>query len=72
MDGLIDRLPDNIQGSYKVLLQRCPDPVFARKVLQIILVAARPLTLTEIDVALNVNEQTLSYADLEQEGPSRL
>ena len=72
MDRLIDNLPNDIQGSYEVLLQKCPDPVFARKVLEIILVAARPLTLTEIDVALNVNEQTSSYADLEQEGPSRL
>ena len=72
MDRLIDRLPDDIQGSYEVLLQKCPDPVFARKVLQVLLVAARPLTLREIDVALNINEQTSSYADLEQEGPSRL
>ena len=72
MDTLIDNLPDDIQGSYEVLLQKCPDPVFAKKVLQIVLVAARPLTLTEIDVALNVNEQTSSYADLEREGPSRL
>jgi ankyrin repeat protein len=72
MDRLIDNLPDDIKGSYEVLLQKCPDPVFARKVLQIVLVAARPLTLTEIDVALNVNEQTSSYATLEQEGPSRL
>ena len=72
MDRLIDNLPDDIKGFYEVLLQKCPDPVFARKVLQIVLVAARPLTLTEIDVALNVNEQTSSYATLEQEGPSRL
>ncbi|KAL8875972.1 MAG: hypothetical protein Q9198_005748, partial [Flavoplaca austrocitrina] len=72
MDRLIDNLPDDIQGSYDILLQKCPDPVFARKVLQIVLVAARPLTLTEIDVALNVNEHTLSYSTLEQEGPSRL
>ena len=72
MDRLIDNLPDDIQGSYEVLLQKCPDPVFAKKVLQIVLVAARPLTLTEIDVALNVNEQTSSYAELEREGPSRL
>ena len=72
MDRLIDNLPDDTQGSYEVLLQKCPDPVFAKKVLQIVLVAARPLTLTEIDVALNVNEQTSSYANLEQEGSSRL
>ncbi|KAL2046066.1 hypothetical protein N7G274_001513 [Stereocaulon virgatum] len=72
MDRLVDNLPDDIKGSYEVLLQKCPDSVFARKVLQLVLVAARPLTLTEIDVALNVNEQTSSYATLEQEGPSRL
>ncbi|KAL9038336.1 MAG: hypothetical protein Q9214_005318, partial [Letrouitia sp. 1 TL-2023] len=72
IDRLIDNLPDDIQGSYEILLQKCPDPVFTRKVLQIILVAARPLTLAEIDFALNVNEQTLSHADLEQEGSSRL
>ena len=72
MDRLIDNLPDDILGSYDVLLQKCPDLVFAKKVLQIVLAAAQPLTLTEIDVALNVNEQTSLYADLEQEGPSRL
>ena len=72
MDRLINNLPDDIKGSYEVLLHKCPDPVFARKVLQIVLVAARPLTLTEMDVELNANEQTSSYATLEQEGPSRL
>ena len=65
MDRLIDDLPDNIQSSYEALLQKCPDPVFATKVLQIVLVACRPLTLTEIDIALHVNDQTSSYADLE-------
>ena len=72
INRLIDNLPDDIKGSYEVLLQKCPDPVFARKVLQIVLIAARPLTLTEIDVALNVNEQTSSYATLEQKERSRL
>lgn len=34
--------------------------------------AGRSLTLDEIDLAIGVNEQTLSYADLELEGSSRL
>ena len=72
MDQLIDNLPDDIQGFYETLLQKSPDPEFARKVLQIVLVASRPLTLTEIDVALHVHEQTSSYASLELEGPFRL
>ena len=72
MNELIDNLPSGIKDSYETLLQRCPDHPFARKVLQIVLVAGRPLTLDEIDLAIGVNEQTLSYADLELEGSSRL
>lgn len=40
INRLINNLPDDIQGSYEVLLQRCPDPIFAKKVLQIVLIAA--------------------------------
>lgn len=72
MDRLIDHLPDDIQGSYEVLLQRCADPMFTKKVLQIVLAAARPLTLREMDFALHINEESRSYADLEMEGDSRL
>ena len=72
MNELIDNLPSGIQDSYETLLQRCPDPPFAKKVLQIVLVACRPLTLDEIDLAIGINEQTSSYADLELEGSSRL
>ncbi len=72
MNELIDNLPTGILDAYETLLQKCPEPLFARKVLQIVLVAGRPLTLNEMDVALNVNEQTSSYINLELEGPSRL
>ncbi|KAL9100922.1 MAG: hypothetical protein Q9163_003758 [Psora crenata] len=72
MNEVIDNLPSGIQDSYEALLQRCPNRLFAKKVLQIVLVAWRPLTLEEIDVAMGVNEQTSSYADLELEGSSRL
>ncbi|KAL9023939.1 MAG: hypothetical protein Q9196_006870, partial [Gyalolechia fulgens] len=72
MNQLIDKLPEGIQDAYETLLQKCPEPSFARKVLQIVLVAARPLTVEEIDVALHVNEHTSSYDDLELEGSSRL
>lgn len=72
MSQLIDKLPASIQDAYEILLQRCRDPYFARKVFQIVLVAGRPLTLDEMDVALKVSEHTSSYADLELEGPSRM
>ena len=72
IDRLIDNLPNDIQGSYEVLLEKCPDRDFARKVLQIVLTATRPLTLVEIDIALYINKQTLSYTELEREGSARL
>ena len=72
MDKLIDNLPVNIQGSYEILLEKCPDHGFAKKVLQIVLVAARPLTLDEMDIALCINEQTLSYSELDRAGANWL
>lgn len=72
MNQLIDELPAGIQDAYETLLQRCPVPSFAKKVFQIVLVACRPLTVDEMDVALHVNEHTSSYDDLELEGRSRL
>ena len=72
MNKLIDNLPVGIQESYDALLQRCDDPSFTKRALQIVLVAGRPLTLEEMDVALHMDEQTLSYNDLELEGSCRL
>ena len=56
MNDLIDNLPSGIQNSYETLLQRCPNRPYVVKVLQIVLVAGRPLTLDEIDIAIGVNE----------------
>ena len=76
LDRTIDDLPDDIQSSYGVLLQKCPQPDFARTVLHLVLIAARPLTLSEMGfaLALSVDKQTSSYTDLdlELEAPSRL
>lgn len=72
MDEVIDDLPEDICDSYEKLLRKSPRPRFTIKVLQIVLAAFRPLTLKEMDVALHMNKQTSSYADLELEGPSRL
>ena len=72
MNKIIDDLPSGMQDAYKALLQKSPDPLFAQKVLQIVCVAYRPLTVGEMDLALNINEQTTSYKDLDLEGDARL
>ena len=65
-------MPSGIQDSYETLLQRCPNRPFAKKMLQIVLMTRRPLTLDEINFAIGVNKQTLSCTDLELKGSSRL
>ena len=72
MDSLINNLPKNVQEAYEILLERCPDYGFAKRVLQIVLVAARPLTLIEMDVALCIDDQTISEDELDGEGPDWL
>ena len=69
LDRTIDDLPDDIQSSYGVLLQKCPQPDFARTVLHLVLIAARPLTLSEMGfaLALSVDKETSSYTDLDLE-----
>ena len=69
LDKTIDDLPDDIQGAYEVLLQKSLEPKFARTVLQIVLIAARPLTLSEMGFALahSVDKETSSYTDLDLE-----
>lgn len=56
MNELINNLPSNIQDSYKTLLQRCPNRLFTKKVLQVILITGRSLTLDEINLTIRVNK----------------
>ena len=72
IDSLIDNLPNNVKEAYEVLLKKCPDHNFTTKVLQIVLVAARPLSLVEMDVALHIDDRTVSEAKLDGEGTDRL
>lgn len=49
---------------YNHLLQRSSDPAMARKLLQIILTSTRPLTLDEINPALNVLPSHFSMTEV--------
>lgn len=54
----LDELPPTVEAAYERILERSKDANKARKILQIIVAAARPLTITEINVALAVSERT--------------
>lgn len=63
---IIDQLPLTIEKAYENLLGKCKFKEKARLVLQIIVAAARPLTLSEMDIALAIasRPESRSYEDL--------
>ena len=65
---LIEQLPETVEQAYEQLLTKCNKKEHARRVLHIILAAHRPLTLSEMDVALEIQVDSKSYEDLELEG----
>ncbi|KAH6639236.1 ankyrin repeat-containing domain protein [Boeremia exigua] len=50
--ALTKKLPQSIHGAYEKILGRSPDPEKARRLLLIVLGARRPLSLTEIPIAI--------------------
>lgn len=72
MRKIIHELPRGINEAYESLLSQCDDSQYARDVLKIVLAAYRPLTVDEIDVALNLSKDTKEYSDLDLEGSSNL
>ncbi|KAF4962377.1 hypothetical protein FSARC_9543 [Fusarium sarcochroum] len=58
-------LPQTVDDAYERILARSSKPKEAKKLLHIIVAAARPLTLAEMDIALALRKTHKSYKDLE-------
>lgn len=69
--GIVGTIPDTLDRAYEAILERSKDKEQARKVLQIIVSALRPLTLREMNVALAINEGSRSREDLDLEPADR-
>jgi ankyrin repeat protein len=67
IDSTIDTLPESVNQAYEGILSRSKDQGIVRKVLSIILVATRPLTLAEMNFALNFDASTRSLEELDLE-----
>lgn len=67
LEKIIDGIPDTLDATYEAILGRSRDPEQARYLLHIVVAAARPLTLTEMNIALNMNQKCKSYEDLDLE-----
>jgi ankyrin repeat protein len=67
MASIFNALPKNVHQAYEQILNKSKDRLTVQKVLAIILSASRPLTLAEMNVAIEVDAKTRSVADLDLE-----
>ncbi|KAF2473981.1 uncharacterized protein BDR25DRAFT_312139 [Lindgomyces ingoldianus] len=65
------QLPKTVDEAYSRILSKSCNPDKARKILHIIVAAARPLTLKEMTLALALQESHRYYGDLELEAEDR-
>ncbi|KAJ9482472.1 hypothetical protein VN97_g10963, partial [Penicillium thymicola] len=63
--SLLKNLPTTVDDVYNSILRKATDQTQAKKLLQIIVAATRPLSLDEVGVALAITEETQCYEDLE-------
>ncbi|KAH7129661.1 putative ankyrin repeat-containing protein [Dactylonectria estremocensis] len=58
-------LPRTVDDAYERILAKSSNPKEAKKLLHIVVAAARPLTLAEMDLALALRQKHRSYKDLD-------
>lgn len=64
-EAVIRQLPASVEAVYESILSRSTDGDRARKILQIVVAAQEPITVSEMDVALAIGEETTSYSKLQ-------
>ncbi|PKK35652.1 hypothetical protein CI102_15260 [Trichoderma harzianum] len=67
VESTIATLPESINEAYEQILNKTKEDPMVRKVLSIILAASRPLTLSEMNVAVNIDNTSKSIYDLDLE-----
>ncbi|KAF4335972.1 ankyrin repeat-containing protein, partial [Fusarium beomiforme] len=67
IDCAVATLPTSVNEAYERILNKTNKDPMVRKVLNIILAASRPLTLSEMNVAVNIYDESQSIDDLDLE-----
>ncbi|KAH8652926.1 hypothetical protein BGZ61DRAFT_281830, partial [Ilyonectria robusta] len=67
VESIITTLPRSINEAYEQILNKTKEDPMVRKALSIILAASRPLTLSEMNVAVNIDYTLKSIHDLDLE-----
>ncbi|KAK6354169.1 hypothetical protein TWF730_008582 [Orbilia blumenaviensis] len=69
--NVVSNLPPTVQGAYERILSKSPNPAKAKKLLHMVIAAARPLTLEEMEFALKLEEKHQSYEDINRSSGER-
>lgn len=69
VEDAISTLPRSVNEAYECILNRSKEeePMMARKALSIVLAASRPLTVSEMNAAMNIDENSQSIHELDLE-----
>ena len=68
---IISTLPSTVDQAYEAMLSKVKDRERAQKLLHIVVAATRPLTLSEMNIALAIEDYHQSYGDLDLENETR-
>ncbi|KAI8666137.1 NACHT-sigma domain-containing protein [Fusarium keratoplasticum] len=71
LDQITSQIPESVEAAYNRILAKSRDPETAKKLLHIVVAAARPLTLEEMTLALTIQPKHKSYSDIELEPEKR-
>ena len=64
-EHILRTLPQDLDATYKKIIQRSSDPEVGRRILHVVIAATRPLTLQEVNVAQAVRPGYRSLEDLD-------
>ncbi|KAF8863616.1 hypothetical protein BDZ45DRAFT_583384, partial [Acephala macrosclerotiorum] len=64
---IISEIPPTVEAAYEDILNKSTDIALAKRLLHIIIAATRPLSLDEMNVALNIQQSARTLEDLELE-----
>jgi len=71
LEAVVNSIPGTVDDAYTTILEKSPNKLLAKKLLHIVVAAKRPLTLGEMNIAMNVGDEIRSYYDLGLESEDR-
>jgi hypothetical protein len=70
--SIVNNLPQTVGEAYEVILNKSRDKLLAKKLLYIVLCAERPLTLAEVNIALNITNNCKTLRDINRQETNEL